>query len=100
MPIYVLRDGRMVDKATGEPMNEVPHVGPFPCPRSIPDIEPYVSPIDGRYIGGRRSRRDDLDRYNCIDANELPSPTGGKLRNRKFAKKWGLEHMLSEDARD
>lgn len=100
MAVYVLRNGRMVDKATGEPMNEGPVSGPFPCPRAIPDIEPYLSPVDGRYVGGRRSKRDDLARHNCVDASELPSPTDGKLRNRKFARKWGLEHMLREDARD
>jgi hypothetical protein len=98
MPVYVYRDGRMVDKHTGEPMNPEPLSGPFPAPRVVGDIEPYQSPIDGRYISGRAAKADDLKRHNCVDARELPSPTGGKLRNRKFAEKRGLTHLLAEDA--
>lgn len=99
MPTYVFRDGRMVNKATGEPMNATPHAGPFPCPRIVPDIAPYLSPVTGEYVSGRRAKRADLERNNCIDAAELPSVTGGKLRNKRFAKKRGLEHLLKEDAK-
>lgn len=99
MAVYVLRDGRMVNKATGEPM--VPPDQPFRpvTPLHVSDIAPYLSPVDGRYISGRAAKRDDLARNNCIDANDLPSPTGGKLRSRKFAEKRGLTHMLKEDAK-
>lgn len=100
MPVFVYRDGRMVDKSTGEPMISGPCEGPFPCPQHVPDISPYLSPVDGRYVAGRKDRRDDLARHGCIDANELPRPTGGKLRNRRFAQKHGLEHMLKEEARE
>lgn len=99
MPVYVCRDGRMVDRATGEPMNPEPLAGAFPCPRVIPDIQPYRSPVTGEVISGRRAKRADLDRHGCIDANDLPSRTGGKLRNRRFAEKHGLTHLLAEDAR-
>ena len=99
MTVYVLRDGRMVDKATGEPMNQGPHEGPFPCPRIVPDIAPYQSPVDGRYIGGRRDKRADLDRHNCIDADELPKREGyGRFKSKKFAAKHGVSHLLTEDA--
>ena len=100
MPTFVFRDGRMVDKATGEPMNPAPWagMGAFPCPGSIPDIKPYRSPVTGEVIGGRRAKRDDLARHNCIDAGDLPSPTGGRLRNRRFAEKRGLTHLLREYA--
>lgn len=97
MAVYVYRDGRMVDKATGEPMNSGPMDGPFPCPATHPDINPYLSPVDGRYISGKRAKRDDLERHNCVDASDLPSPTKGKLRNRRFAEKRGLTHMLQEE---
>jgi hypothetical protein len=99
MPVFVLRNGRMVDKETGEPM--VPPDQPFRpvTPLHVSDIAPYLSPVDGRYISGRRAKRADLDRHNCVDASDLPSPTGGKLKNRKFAEKRGLTHLLHEDAR-
>lgn len=100
MPVFVYRDGRMVDKATGEPMNPEPHSGPFPCPMHLPDIAPYLSPVDGKYVSGRRAKRDDLARTGCVDANDLPRPTGGGLRNKRFAAKHGLSHMLKEEHRD
>lgn len=93
MAVYVYRDGRMVDKATGEPMNSGPLEGPFPCPQVQPDIEPFVSPASGKVVGGRRQKRDDLKATGCIDANDF-NVCGGKMRNERFAKKRGLEHLL------
>ncbi len=98
--VYDRNRGIMVDKATGLPMNPEPVKGRFPTPRVVSDIEPYLSPVSGEFISGRRAKRADLDRHNCIDANELPSPTGGKFRSRKFARKFGLEHLAREDAVD
>lgn len=93
MTIYVYRDGRMVDKATGEPMVDpedwVPSV-----PQVFGDDEGYESPIDGKWIEGRRARRYDLEKNNCVDARELAPKEPRKLKNERFAKKWGLEHML------
>jgi hypothetical protein len=100
MAVYVCRDGRMVDKATGEPMNRGPHEGPFPCPRVVSDIEPYLSPVSGEVIGGNRQKRADLDRHNCIDTAELPRREGwGTFKNKKFAAKHGMTHRLAEDAK-
>ena len=99
MPTYVYRDGQMVDKHTGEPMNPEPLAGPFPTPRVIHDIAPYRSPVSGEYIGGKRAKRADLEKHNCIDAAELPSKRDGKFRSKKFAEKRGLTHLLSEDAK-
>jgi len=101
MPTYVYDKAtdRMVDKATGEPMNPEPHVGPFPVPRVVHDIEPYISPATGEYVSGRRAKRADLDKSGCFDAADLPG-LGGKLKNPRFAKKRGLEHLLTEEARD
>lgn len=101
MTVYVYRDGRMVDKATGEPMNPRPHQGPFPCPRTFGDDEPYISPATGKLISGRAAKRDDLKASGCVDSRELPRrETYGKLINKAFAKRRGLEHMLHESARD
>jgi hypothetical protein len=78
---------------TGEP---APRLS-CPAPH-IPDIAPYRSPVSGEYIGGRRSKRADLDRHGCIDAADMPSPTGKQFRNRKFAEKRGLTHMLRKES--
>lgn len=100
MPTFVYDPltGRTVDKATGFPM--IAADAPFQpvTPMTVPDIAPYLSPVDGRYIGGRRSKRADLDRHNCVDAADLPSPTGGKFRNREFAAKRGMTDRLIEGA--
>lgn len=87
----------MVDKATGEPMNPEKHVGPgFPCPRVVGDIEEYVSPATGKHITTRRESKADLAASGCVDARDLPKrETFGKLKNERFAKKRGLEHMLA-----
>ncbi len=85
----------MVDKATGLPMlNQEERAREPQCPRVFGDFEAYASPIDGTIVEGRRARRYDLEKNNCVDANELGSPTGGKLKNERFAKKHGLEHLL------
>lgn len=97
--VYDRNLGIMVNKETREPM--VDPFAPFKpvTPMTIPDIEPYQSPVSGEYIGGRRSKVDDLKRHNCIDAAELPSPTGGKLKNKRFAEKHGLTHLLKEESK-
>lgn len=94
MPTYVYRNGRMVDKATGEPMVDPSQPFKPVTPMHIADIQPYLSPVDGKYVSGRRAKADDLKRTGCVDAADLPSPTGGKLRNAKIAKKYGMESRL------
>lgn len=96
LAVYVRRDGKWVDKVTGEQMF-VPKRDGIAVPHVISDIPEYRSPIDGRLIGSRSERRDDLKRHNCIDARELPSPTGGKIKNKAFAAKRGLQ--VSEEYR-
>ena len=80
---------RLVDKETGQPM--VSEYGPVPLPMVYGDTPPYRSPIDGRWIEGRRARRYDLESNNCIEAGDRPVK---KLRNERFARKHGLERML------
>ena len=98
MTVYVYRDGRMVDRDTGEPMVSGPY-RPV-TPQVVHDIAPYQSPVSGEVISGRRAKRADLERNNCIDANDLPRKTDGTYRNRQFAEKRGLTHLLKEEAHD
>lgn len=100
MARYVFKGGKFVDPATGEPMH-VPDRGTLCTPSIVSDIEPYQSPVDGRYVSGRAAKRDDLKRHDCIDANDLPRSSKrapkGEFRNKRFAKKHNLK--LAEDAR-
>ena len=92
--VYDKERGIMVDKTTREPMN--PPDAPLAVPMVWSDLPGYASPIDGAWVEGRRARKYDLEKNNCVDANDFPSPTGGKLKNEAFAKKHGLEHLLQK----
>lgn len=100
MARYVFKGGKFVDPATGDAML-VPKRDGLCVPSVISDIEPYQSPVDGRYVSGRAAKRDDLRRHGCIDANDLPRnpkrAPKGQFRNKRFAAKHNL--TLSEDAR-
>lgn len=93
MPTYIYRDGRMVDKETGQPMlSPEERERPLQVPQAFPDLEGYRSPVDGSWVEGRRARRYDLEKNGCVDANEISAPK--RLKNERFAKKRGVEHLL------
>jgi hypothetical protein len=99
MSVYVFdRDrGIMVNRDTRLPMlTEAEMARPLQTPMAIGDLPGYASPIDGSWIEGRRARKYDLEKNNCVDANDLPSPTKGRLKNEAFAKKHGLQHLLGD----
>ena len=89
--VYDKATDRMVNKATGEPMVS----GPFKpvTPMVFGDFKGYESPIDGSWIEGRRARKYDMEKNNCIDANELHPPMT-KLKNKRFAEKHNMQHLL------
>lgn len=93
---FVWRDGGFFDKRTGKAMI-LPKREKICAPIVMSDIPEYRSPIDGKLITSRSARREDLKANNCIDARDLPSPTGGKFRNKAFCAKRGLE--VSEEYR-
>lgn len=92
MTVYVKRSGEWVDKATGQRMTtDEERSGPIALPFVLSDIPEYTSPIDGNVITSRSQRREDMKRNNCVDARDFSSPTGGKIRNKAFAEKRGLQ---------
>ncbi len=93
--VYDREHGCMVDKATGRPMlTDAERAKPLQTPMTYGDLPGYQSPIDGKWVEGRRARQYDMQSNNCIDANDAPKKTNGKLRNAKFAAKHGLSHMV------
>lgn len=88
--VYDKERGIMVDKATREPM--VTGEWTPATPMVFGDLPEYRSPIDGSLISGRRARKYDLEKNNCVDANDFAKPK--KLKNARFAKKMGVEHLL------
>jgi len=89
MARYVWTNGDFVD-ANGEPM-PIPQRDGLCVPFVVSDIPDYRSPIDGRLISGRSQRREDLRKNNCVEFEPSMSPTKGKIRNKKFAAKHGLQ---------
>lgn len=94
--VYDKNLGVMVDKATGLPMlNQFERSRPLQTPTTFGDLPGYQSPIDGKWVEGRRARKYDLEKNNCVDANEI-STGPRKLKNKRFAKKHGLESLLEQ----
>lgn len=81
--------GGFVHKDTGKRW-----VSALSTPMTYGDLPGYRSPIDGKWIEGRRARAYDLQSNNCIDANDLPTKTTGKLKNEAFAAKHGVSHLV------
>ena len=98
MSRYVFDGQTFVSRDTGKPIS-IPERDGLCLPAHFSDIEPYQSPIDGAYVSGRAGRRYDMEKNNCVDANELPRAKGrtsdGKFKNKRFAKKHNLP--LSEE---
>jgi hypothetical protein len=67
-------------------------------PQIISDIPEYRSPIDGSLITSRSHRRYDLEKNNCREWEPSDSPTGGKFRSERMARKWG--GVVAEEHRD
>lgn len=92
MARYVYRDGDFRDPVTGEAM-PIPERDGICVPAFIPDIQPYLSPVDGKYVSGRAARRDDLKKHNCVEAPPFKRKGEQRLRNERFIKKHGLERV-------
>jgi hypothetical protein len=93
---YDAQRGEMVGEDGLPMLNQAEKNRPPQCPRVFGDYDAYQSPIDGSWVDGRRSRRYDLEKNNCIDGRDVKSPTDGALRNHRFAQKRGLEHLLKD----
>ena len=91
MARYVFRDGRFVDRATGELMlSDADRNAPICMPMVMSDIPEYRSPIDGKPITSRSQRREDLESNGCVEYEPSLSPVNRdrfeENRARKRAK--------------
>jgi hypothetical protein len=62
---FVMRNGVMVDKHTGEPMF-IPERDSICMPMVHSDVPEYESPASGKMITSRSQQRDDLKRHDCV----------------------------------
>lgn len=63
---YVWRNGELVEKHLAAPIDSESNVPGF-----IPDIQPFVSPIDGTVINSRTQYRDHCKRHDVVPTAEL-----------------------------
>lgn len=90
MARYIWKNGGFVDPTSGEAM-PLTYAGQICAPAVLPDTPAYRSPISGEVVDGRRARREDLKKHDCIEAGDLPRKNGGLVRNEKFARKHSLK---------
>ena len=62
MPVYVLRNGELVEKTKANGTSKGPYVSSF---------EAYESPIDGARITSSRQRELDMHRSNAYDVRDI-----------------------------
>ena len=91
MPVYVHRNGQLVDKETGAPMVPPEKAHITPGVPMVMGFSAYACPITGKEIRTLEQHNANLKKHNCIEAAELPKATGGEIRNERFARKHGLK---------
>lgn len=70
MTTYVIRDGALIDKRTGQ-LLDIEDCA-ICAPIVVSDLPEYISPVTRRPVDGRAARREDLKRANCreVDPSE------------------------------
>ena len=93
MASYVWRDGKFVDKRSGDPLlserERKSKVITMPYVRG--DLPGYVSPVTGKWIEGRAARREDLARTGCREVD--PSEHKPIYQNYEFCQKHRKPYM-------
>lgn len=93
--VYDAERGCMVDKKTREPMlTEEERKRDLQAPLTYGDLPGYHSPIDGRWIEGRRARKYDMESNGCVDANDFGTPK--RFKNQRFIEKRGLHDLADQ----
>jgi hypothetical protein len=81
MTVWVLRDGKLVEKWT---KNGSDFLSDFPSPR-VSRMESYASPVDDRSISSWRQRDWDMKRVDAVDRRDLPDGPFIERRERNAA---------------
>lgn len=89
MTTYVLRNGRLVDKSTGEPTPDVSDG--ILTPQVLSDLPAYYSVASGQWVEGRAARRDDLARTGCREVD--PSEGPKFCTTKKWADRLRMDHQ-------
>jgi hypothetical protein len=90
MTKHVWRDGKWLDKATGLPTPDVSDG--LHAPQIISDIPAYFSVATGKWVDGRRARRDDLARAGCREVDPSENPIK-YCSTKKWADRLKMDHQ-------
>ncbi len=90
MTRYVLRDGRCVNKATGEPMEKPYRLS---APQVVSDLPAYASPLGDGVVEGRAARREHLKRNGCreVDPGEFKPTYLNEAVARRMGREWNSD---------
>jgi hypothetical protein len=93
MASYVWRDGKFVDKRSGDPMlSDTERKSTTICtPYIRSDLPGYISPVTGKWIEGRSARREDLARTGCREVD--PTEYKPLYQNYEFCQKHRKPYM-------
>lgn len=94
---YKWRNGRFED-SDGNPM-DLPERDTPVMPMVRSDIEPYKSVVSGKWVTSASERRYDLAATGCVPYEPNSNAPKG-ITNPKYAKKYGMGRLLTEEARD
>lgn len=70
MTVWVVREGRLVDKSTVGPPQTAQR-SDLPAPM-LSRMEPFESPVTGREVSSWRQRDRDMDAAGAVDPRDLP----------------------------
>lgn len=90
MPIYVMHEGRLIDKRD-RPSKFECVASDLPAP-AVQSFESFASPVDGQTISSRRQHDKDLHNSGSYDPRETPAAfRKAKDARREFAKRTAAE---------
>lgn len=93
--VYCKERGEMVDKDSGLPMlSQEERARELQVPRVFGDYPAYQSPVTGDWIEGKAARKEDLRKHGCVDPLDAGPRKKPTFKNERFAKKYGVEHLL------
>ena len=93
MPVYVLYEGRLIDKRY-RPARSTHAASDLPAP-AVQSFETYASPVDDSTISSHRQRDRDLHASGSYDPRDTPA----SFRRAKDARRQSNKRSAAEPAR-
>lgn len=88
--VWCKETNHWVDKKTRERMHVPDRGGEISVPMVVSDIPEYRSPVDGKLISSRSTRREDMKKNDCVPWEPISNRPRG-IPNERIAKKYGLK---------